>query len=403
MTFPCGRSTRWSPPCGQNAPALPDAIDEISIDSRSIRPDELFAIKGDTHDGHAFVKAAARTAPGSRWWRATSATRCRPVRRCWSCPTCSTACAISPPRRGRCTLKDRRRHRLGRQDLDQGGARARAATASACSVASYNNHWGVPLSLARLPETARYGVFEIGMNHAGEIRATDEARAARCGDRRRDRAGAPRILRFGRGDRRRQGRDLSRRRARRRRCAPAATMRSSAASRAPPPGRRRARRRFGERQGRRAARALRAGAGGSTRRSGHPRPSRRLQDRRARQAPGGQLARGARGRAPRRADLALAALALRRAGAGGRARHPHRARRAGRQRAVDRRELQRQSAVDARRLRAARPGADRRAQAARRGAGRRRPSSAPRREPAPEELAGPIRENGIDPSSAPGR
>src|SRR5262249_52603301 len=37
------------------------------------------------------------------------------------------------------------------------------------SVASFNNHWGVPLSLARLPETARYGVFEIGMNHAGEI------------------------------------------------------------------------------------------------------------------------------------------------------------------------------------------------------------------------------------------
>src|SRR5262249_50606470 len=37
------------------------------------------------------------------------------------------------------------------------------------SVASFNNHWGVPLSLARLPESARYAVFEIGMNHAGEI------------------------------------------------------------------------------------------------------------------------------------------------------------------------------------------------------------------------------------------
>jgi UDP-N-acetylmuramoyl-tripeptide--D-alanyl-D-alanine ligase len=37
------------------------------------------------------------------------------------------------------------------------------------SVASYNNHWGVPLSLARCPETARYAVFEMGMNHAGEI------------------------------------------------------------------------------------------------------------------------------------------------------------------------------------------------------------------------------------------
>ncbi len=37
------------------------------------------------------------------------------------------------------------------------------------SLASYNNHWGVPLSLARMPESARYAVFEIGMNHAGEI------------------------------------------------------------------------------------------------------------------------------------------------------------------------------------------------------------------------------------------
>ncbi len=37
------------------------------------------------------------------------------------------------------------------------------------SAASYNNHWGVPLSLARLPQSAKYAVFEIGMNHAGEI------------------------------------------------------------------------------------------------------------------------------------------------------------------------------------------------------------------------------------------
>src|SRR5690606_27257176 len=37
------------------------------------------------------------------------------------------------------------------------------------SPASYNNHWGVPLTLARMPVSARYGVLEIGMNHAGEI------------------------------------------------------------------------------------------------------------------------------------------------------------------------------------------------------------------------------------------
>lgn len=37
------------------------------------------------------------------------------------------------------------------------------------SAASYNNHWGVPLSLARMPADVRYGVFEVGMNHPGEI------------------------------------------------------------------------------------------------------------------------------------------------------------------------------------------------------------------------------------------
>ena len=37
------------------------------------------------------------------------------------------------------------------------------------AVASFNNHWGVPLTLARLPLDVRYAVFEIGMNHAGEI------------------------------------------------------------------------------------------------------------------------------------------------------------------------------------------------------------------------------------------
>jgi UDP-N-acetylmuramoyl-tripeptide--D-alanyl-D-alanine ligase len=43
--------------------------------------------------------------------------------------------------------------------------------AVAASTASYNNHWGVPLSLARMARDAKYGVFEIGMNHEGEIRA----------------------------------------------------------------------------------------------------------------------------------------------------------------------------------------------------------------------------------------
>jgi UDP-N-acetylmuramoyl-tripeptide--D-alanyl-D-alanine ligase len=46
--------------------------------------------------------------------------------------------------------------------------------ATHASVKSYNNHWGVPLTLARMPAQSRFGVFEIGMNHRGEIRPLAE-------------------------------------------------------------------------------------------------------------------------------------------------------------------------------------------------------------------------------------
>ena len=45
----------------------------------------------------------------------------------------------------------------------------RAQGSAHASVASYNNHWGVPLSLSRMPADADYGIFEVGMNHRGEI------------------------------------------------------------------------------------------------------------------------------------------------------------------------------------------------------------------------------------------
>ena len=69
--------------------------------------------------------------------------------------------------------RGRRRHRIGRQDRHQGDAPPASSPSSApthAPVGSFNNQWGVPLTLARMPAETRFGVFEIGMNHPGEIR-----------------------------------------------------------------------------------------------------------------------------------------------------------------------------------------------------------------------------------------
>src|SRR5262249_36603795 len=58
---------------------------------------------------------------------------------------------------GKTSTKEASRLALGRQGETH------------ASAASYNHHWGVPLSLARCPQPARYAVFEMGMNQAGEI------------------------------------------------------------------------------------------------------------------------------------------------------------------------------------------------------------------------------------------
>jgi UDP-N-acetylmuramoyl-tripeptide--D-alanyl-D-alanine ligase len=64
------------------------------------------------------------------------------------------------------------------------GSRGRAHR----SVKSYNNHVGVPLSLARMPARTQFGVFEMGMNHAGAFRAHPPGAPA-CGHRHHHRPG----------------------------------------------------------------------------------------------------------------------------------------------------------------------------------------------------------------------
>ena len=78
------------------------------------------------------------------------------------------------------------------------------------SVKSYNNHTGVPLSLARMPRDAEFAVLEMGMNNEGEIAALTRQVRPHVAVDHRHRARAYRESRLGRGDRRRQGRDFRR-------------------------------------------------------------------------------------------------------------------------------------------------------------------------------------------------
>ena len=59
---------------------------------------------------------------------------------------------------GKTGVKEALKHCLGPQGITHAAEK------------SFNNHWGVPLTLSRMPMDSEYGVFEIGMNHAGEIR-----------------------------------------------------------------------------------------------------------------------------------------------------------------------------------------------------------------------------------------
>ena len=152
---------------------LPDAISGISIDSRSIgRGDAFFAIQGDARDGHDFVENALKAGAGL-------AVVARDKRARF--PADAPLLIVDDVLEGLRDLARAARARFKGQVIGVTGSVGKTSTKEAlrlalgadgethASAASYNNHWGVPLSLARCPAAAKYAVFEIGMNHAGEI------------------------------------------------------------------------------------------------------------------------------------------------------------------------------------------------------------------------------------------
>jgi UDP-N-acetylmuramoyl-tripeptide--D-alanyl-D-alanine ligase len=153
----------------------PQAVSGLSIDSRTVAPGEAyFAIKGDVHDGHAFVDAALKAG-------AALAVVERAQRDKFAAD--ASLLIVDDVLAALVDLAHAARARLGAQVIAVTGSVGKTSTKEAlrrvlgaqgethASAASFNNHWGVPLSLARCPGTARFAVFEIGMNHANEIDA----------------------------------------------------------------------------------------------------------------------------------------------------------------------------------------------------------------------------------------
>ncbi|SFK14458.1 UDP-N-acetylmuramoyl-tripeptide--D-alanyl-D-alanine ligase [Sphingomonas sp. NFR04] len=145
------------------------AVSGVAFDSREVGPGDLFlALKGESTDGHRFLdQAFAQGAAGAVVSDATA----HP-----SVQVADTTAALN-------ALGAASRKRSSAKIIGVTGSVGKTGTKEALfaaldrmdpgcahrSVKSYNNHTGVPLSLARMPREARYGVFEMGMNHAGEL------------------------------------------------------------------------------------------------------------------------------------------------------------------------------------------------------------------------------------------
>ncbi|MDF1620170.1 UDP-N-acetylmuramoyl-tripeptide--D-alanyl-D-alanine ligase [Pseudothioclava nitratireducens] len=149
----------------------PFGVTGISIDTRTIRPGELFVALTAARDGHDFVAQALAQGAGAAL-----------VSRI------PEGCSEDDPllivddvlsaledlgRAGRARARGRVLAVTGSVGKTSTKEMLRAVLSAQGKVhaaeASFNNHWGVPITLARLPADADFAVIEIGMNHPGEI------------------------------------------------------------------------------------------------------------------------------------------------------------------------------------------------------------------------------------------
>ncbi|MEO6152229.1 MAG: UDP-N-acetylmuramoyl-tripeptide--D-alanyl-D-alanine ligase [Croceibacterium sp.] len=145
------------------------AVAGVEIDSRAVRSGDLFfALKGETADGHLYLDKAFANG-------AAAAIVDRPID--------APHVLVADTTRALEALAKAARARADGGIVGVTGSVGKTGVKEAIfaslqrsgkgaahrSVKSYNNHVGVPLSLARMPSRSRWGVFEMGMNHAGEI------------------------------------------------------------------------------------------------------------------------------------------------------------------------------------------------------------------------------------------
>lgn len=142
----------------------------VSIDTRSLAPGDLFVALTDQRDGHDFVADA--------FARGAAAALVSDEKKVAGAGPLLVVDAVAP---SLALLGGAARARCPAQRIAITGSVGKTSTKELLadclaaqapthrSVKSYNNHWGVPLTMARMPASSRYGVFEIGMNHRHEI------------------------------------------------------------------------------------------------------------------------------------------------------------------------------------------------------------------------------------------
>ena len=152
---------------GGERSVAPFTVSGLGIDTRTLQPRDLFVALVGERDGHDYLEVAA--AAGATGALVSTSTDKLPAVRVDETlqgleRLAGAARDRSPARR--CAVTGS----VGKTSVTQAIAAAlKLAGRSHAPVKSFNNHIGVPLTLAALPRDAQFAVFELGMNHAGEI------------------------------------------------------------------------------------------------------------------------------------------------------------------------------------------------------------------------------------------